>query len=356
MEPVVKKKGKTNNSVLLKDVIPVLIKSYREAPTGLFTGLTDVDKYYGRLLLPGSMTIAAARPGAGKTVFGGQIAEHHARENRNVLIWSLEMSKEQLVQRLLVKHSGVSSKAFNNREINDEDWPRILKAADSLYNLPFRVNDLSSASAASIYNDTTNLHNELLTTTGEGLALVVVDYLQLATADANSRELEVSAASSALRCLAKDLNIPVLALAQLNREAEKRANKRPILSDLRESGSIEQDAHTIIFLHRESVYCDECLDPRCQCTKNHEHDAEIILGKNRDGERGLVPVYFDGARQAFRDAGYEGPHSGSNVIYFKEAVSTRNEAKAEAKSKKEVDQDKLTEFFKSMGGEITNDF
>lgn len=360
MGQAVKEKPKTN-SLLLKEAIPGLIKSYGEAPTGLFTGLTDVDAHYGRLLLPGNVTIVAARPSMGKTVFGVQIGEHHATEGKNVLTWSLEMSRNQLIQRMIVKHSGVSSKALNNRELRDEDWPKIQEAASLLHKLPLWVNDLSSASAKSIYDDTSSLHNELITTTGEGLSLMIVDYLQLATADACSRELEVAAVSKTFRCLAKDLNIPVLVLAQLNREAEKRANKRPIMSDLRESGSIEQDAHTIIFLHREAVYCDECQDPRCHCTKGHENDAEIIVAKNRDGERGLIPVYFDGARQAFRDADWEpGSQAGSNVISFKDAVSARQESRPETKepikSNEEIERDKLAAFFKEMGGEIVDDF
>jgi replicative DNA helicase len=210
------------------------------------------------------------------------------------------MSKEQLVERMISAYTGISVKRLRNRAIEPTEWSLIHETGNSLCSLPLWVNDLSSASVQEIRGESISLHNKLKKQNGQVLDLIVVDYLQLATTDeGRSREQEVAEISRALRALAKDLQVPILVLAQLNRELEKRANKRPILSDLRESGQIEQDASVVFFLHRESLYCDECMDPELTCTKGHEHDAEFIVAKNRAGERGLVRLRFNGARQTF---------------------------------------------------------
>lgn len=272
-------------------------------PAGLYTGLTDVDNQFGRIYEPGHLIIEAGRPGTGKTVFGLQEAEYHAAEGKNVLVWSLEMSRAQLIRRLVSKHTGISVKELKNREFDDSSWPKIAAAADYITKLPIWCNDLSAATDRTIKSETTALHSRLIEETGQGLAMIVVDYLQLAKSavEADNREREVAAVADTLRCLAKDLNVPVLALAQLNRDLEKRGSKRPQMSDLGESGSLERHAHTIMFLYRESLYCTDCLDPKKTCREGHEHHAEIIIGKSRDGESGSVLVYFDGGRQMFAD-------------------------------------------------------
>lgn len=301
IDPTAKRKTVT---APIRNGIVSLVKKYQKPAEGLFTGISDVDDKFGRLLTPSNVLIVAARPGVGKTVIGVQVAEYQAMQGRNVLIWSLEMSDEQLGERLIVKRTDITTKRLVNREITDKDWPLIQKAAGEVSALPLYVNDLSEASDQYIYVESLAVNKELVDETGQGLALIVVDYLQLASGEGGTRELEVSAVSRSLRKLAKDLKVPVMAMAQINREAEKRSNKRPCLADLRESGAIEQNAHTVMFLYRESIHCEDCINPTVKCGKNHESEAEVIIAKNRSGERGSVVIHFNGPRQFFANAAH----------------------------------------------------
>ena len=292
------------NTARLADEINSTIKSLRLPPAGLFLGIPDVDKKFGRLLEPGCLHICAARPSMGKTVLGVQVAEYHASKGLNVLVWSLEMSRKQLIIRLISKHSGITVKKMKNNEIENDEWPMITEAANSvtMATKTLLVNDLSCVQVSQINDESKLIHQNLLKDTGKGLDLIVVDYVQLVDGtetDNQNRQLEIASVSNGLRCLAKDLHIPIFALAQLNRDLEKRADKRPNMGDLRESGKIEQDATVISFLYREAVYCEDCKDPRAVCTKSHEHAAELLISKNRDGETGGVELYFDGAKQLF---------------------------------------------------------
>lgn len=311
-------------TVLMSDAMPGTIKRYTTPPTGLHTGLIDIDKQYGRILKPGCMTVVAARPSMGKTVFGEQIAEHHA-VNISVMVWSLEMSTEQILDRYIAKNSGVTLQQLENREIPPEKWPDIHAAAQKAQSYKLYINDLSAASVDQINTETRRVNRDLITNTGHGLALVVVDYLQLATAEGATRELEVGNVSACLRCLAKDLKVPVLALAQLSRDVEKRQDKRPCLSDIRESGRIEQDADIIGFLYRETVYCEDCKSTVVTCTKNHEKEAEFIIAKNRNGSLGSVQLHFDGPKMTFRDA----TKSGSWAVTDKKVEAKKEEKRME---------------------------
>lgn len=301
------KSKRVTNTCLIGTGIQSTIHAYTQPPTGLLSGLTDVDRKFGRLLKPGTVHVCAARPSMGKTVYGVQVVEYHAELGLNVLIWSIEMSLEQLITRLIAKHSGVTIQDLENQGIKDSDWPAITAAAEKIHALPLFVNDMAAVSIEQIDTETRVLHQELLDTTGKGLGLVVIDYIQLASSEEKkqSREMEVSAISGGLRCLAKNLHIPFLILAQLNRELEKRSDKRPMLSDLRESGAIEMDATVVSFLYRESIYCEDCRNPKIVCSKNHEHDAEFIVGKNRGGTIGSVEIIFNGERQMFADMAHE---------------------------------------------------
>jgi len=209
-----------------------------------------------------------------------------------------------LIIRLISKHSGITVKKMKNNEIENDEWPLITEAANSvtMATKTLLVNDLSCVQVSQINVESKLIHQNLLKDTGKGLDLIVVDYVQLVDGtetDSQNRQLEIASVSNGLRCLAKDLHIPIFALAQLNRDLEKRADKRPNMGDLRESGKIEQDATVISFLYRDTVYCEDCKNPKVVCTKSHEHGAELLIAKNRDGEIGGVELYFDGAKQLF---------------------------------------------------------
>lgn len=295
------KSNRKNRTPKIDEFISTVIKSFGRPPQGLFIGIKAVDDRFGRILQPGDTTLIASRPSMGKTSVAVQIAEYQSARGLNVLFWSLEMSKEKLATRLISKNSGVSVKNIINGDILYEEWPLITKAGDHIQKLNLFVNDLSAATVAQIKEETTTLDAELKATTGKGIGLIIVDYLQLARGESKERVTEISEVSEAMRQLAKDLYLPVAILAQLNRELEKRADKRPMLSDLRDSGKIEQDAATIVFIYRETIYCDDCRSAVTKCTKNHEKDAELLVYKNREGEPGAVSVVFDGARQTWCD-------------------------------------------------------
>ena len=320
----------------LSDDVAGVIKSLNTPPAGLFLGIQDADEQFGRLLEPGGITICAARPSVGKTLFATQVAEYHAARGLNVLIWSLEMSRKQLLLRLISKHSGVSVKKMKNQEVQGDEWASITTAAESVTKSTktLLVNDISSIQINQIVAESKMIHQRLLNETGKGLELIVVDYIQLidgAESGNETRQLEIASVSSGLRCLAKDLNLPILALAQLNRDLEKRADKRPNIGDLRESGQIEQDASIITFLYREMIYCEDCKRPGTTCTKNHEHDAELLVAKNRDGETGGVQLYFDGARQLFGSLSHDDKKHAAKLAEQEAARLAKEEAKKKSR-------------------------
>lgn len=278
-------KSLSRSTVLIRDMVKEAFKQIqerfekKEAITGIPTGYDGLDRLLSGLQ-KSDLIILAARPSMGKTAFALNLAANMAiRESVPTAIFSLEMSKEQLVQRMLCVESRVDGSRLRKGFLTDDDWPRLTSAASVLSEAPIFIDDTPSLSAFELRakcRRLSKMHN---------LGLVVVDYLQLmrSKGKVESREREIADISMSLKALAKELNIPVLALSQLNRSLESRQDKRPVMSDLRESGSIEQDADIITFLYRDEVYHPETEQPGV---------AEVIVAKHRNGPTGLVKLAF----------------------------------------------------------------
>jgi replicative DNA helicase len=253
----------------------------RALVTGVPTGFTQLDhKTSG---FQGSdLIILAARPSMGKTALALNIARNAAVEsNVPVAIFSLEMSKESLSERLLCAEARVDSGRLRGGFLNPEDWNSITEAASALSEAPIYIDDSPDISATSIRTKSRRLKMD------KELGLIIIDYLQLMRGrpGIERRDLEISEISRALKLLAKELNVPVVALSQLNRKLEERSDKRPQLSDLRESGALEQDADVVAFIYRDEVYNKDENNP----TKG---TAELIIAKQRNGPTGTVPLTF----------------------------------------------------------------
>ncbi|AHI04542.1 hypothetical protein BDW_00160 [Bdellovibrio bacteriovorus W] len=269
--------------------------------TGLSTGFKKLDEMTAGLH-PGEMTIIAARPSMGKTAFSLNIAQHVAlRLKKTVAYFSLEMGKESMMMRLLSSESKVSMGEIRNGRIQDSAWPRLINAASALSEASIFIDDTSGISPFEIRSRARRLKAE------HGLDLIMIDYLQLMSMKqkVHSREQEVAEISKSLKAIAKELQVPVIALAQLNRSVEGRAEKKPMLSDLRESGSIEQDADVIMMLYRDDYYEKENPD-----VAGH---AEVIVGKQRNGATGPVKLRFDAQYSRFRDPDFEAPNPNQSM-------------------------------------------
>jgi len=234
----------------------------------------------------------------GKTAFALNIAQYagaHVNPPAPAAIFSLEMSKEQLVMRLLCAESRVDASRLRTGHLVESDWHKLTHGADKLSKAKLFIDDTPAMAVLEMRAKARRLKAE------HGLGMVVVDYLQLMRGGANSesRQQEISEISRSLKALAKELEVPVVALSQLNRSLESRTDKRPIMSDLRESGAIEQDADVIMFVYRDAVYCDDCKKRDGSCTKGHDKDAEIIIGKQRNGPIGTVKLLFCGEYTKF---------------------------------------------------------
>ena len=276
----------------------LLLDTFRDLesdkPPALSTGLPELDEVLAGGLRPGELVIVAGRPSMGKSALALGIATLVARTGKAVLIESYEMSRIQIGQRLLAAESGVDIAVLRagKGNLTDADWERLVRAGDDIAQLPLEVDDLPGQvlqvkAAAKQY---AAKHEK-------GLGLLVIDYLQLMPVVAgrhNTREQEVAEISRSLKRLSKELDVPVIALSQLNRSLENRTDKRPTMADLRESGAIEQDADIILFCYREAVYCEDCKSPDRTCTKEHGNDAEIIIGKQRQGQTGSVRCHWRG--------------------------------------------------------------
>lgn len=250
--------------------------------TGISTGFTDFDKMTAGLQRS-DLIIIAGRPAMGKTTFAMNIAEHIAIKNKlPVAVFSMEMSAEQLVMRILSSLSGVYLQNIRTGKLVDDDWNRISSAVTMLSGAPLFIDESGGLNPTELQARARRLMREH----GE-LGLIVVDYVQLMQVPEikESRTIEVSMISRALKLLAKDLNVPVIALSQLNRSLEQRPDKRPRMADLRESGSLEQDADIIVFIYRDEVYHEDSAD---------KGKAEIIIGKQRNGPTGKVTLTFLG--------------------------------------------------------------
>ncbi len=246
--------------------------------TGIATGFTDLD-YMTSGMQPSDLVLIAARPSMGKTAFVLNLAEHMAFKNKvTVAIFSLEMSKEQLINRILSIESRVSSQNLRTGNLEDEDWDKIVEAAQYISNSKLIVDDTPSISIQELRSKCRKYKLE------HNLGIVIIDYLQLMSAGEGapeSRQQQISDISRALKALARELNVPVIALSQLSRAVEQRPDHRPMLSDLRESGAIEQDADVVMFLYRDYYYDKQTEKPDV---------AEVIIAKQRNGPVGTVEL------------------------------------------------------------------
>jgi replicative DNA helicase len=272
----------------------------KEMVTGLPTGFVDLDERTSGLQ-PSDLIIVAGRPSMGKTAFVLNIAAHAAIEKgKYVAIFSLEMSKEQLVLRLLGSESRVDAHKLRTGHLSERDWTPLSNAAGRLAEAPIFIDDTAAISVLEMRAKSRRLKAD------QGLDLIIVDYLQLmrGRGDEGSREQEISNISRSLKALAKELQVPVVALSQLNRAVETRPGKekRPLLADLRESGAIEQDADVILFIYRDEVYnkCECPHDGECLCGRRGV--AEVIIGKQRNGPIGKVDLTFINRFTRFENA------------------------------------------------------
>jgi replicative DNA helicase len=271
-----------------------LFQQPHDGVTGVNTGYDDLNKKTAGLQ-PSDLIIVAARPSMGKTTFAMNLVENAAMlQDKPVLIFSLEMPSEQIMMRSLASLSRVDQTRIRTGQLDDEDWARISGTMGILLEKrTIYIDDSSSLTPTEVRSRARRIARE-----HGGIGLIMIDYLQLMRVPSlsDNRTLEIAEISRSLKALAKELHVPVVALSQLNRSLEQRADKRPVNSDLRESGSIEQDADLIMFIYRDEVY--------------HENSdlkgiAEIIIGKQRNGPIGTVRLTFNGQWSRFDN--YAGP-------------------------------------------------
>jgi replicative DNA helicase len=287
---------------LVKKVFSSLDERFKSAGgiTGVPTGFTDLDtKTAG--LQPTELIILAARPAMGKTAFAMSLAQNAATTGGwPVLVFSLEMSSTQLAERMLCSEAKVDSSALRRGQLQRQDMTNLTYAAATLSKAPILIDDSPALSIREVRARSRRFRSDpsLFPRDGSGkkCGLIVIDYLQLMRGSAQaakaSREQEISEISRGLKSLAKEIECPVLALSQLNRSLEQRTDKRPQLSDLRESGAIEQDADVILFIYRDVIYNKDCENPNI---------AEVLIGKNRHGATGTVETHFEGRYTRFEN-------------------------------------------------------
>jgi replicative DNA helicase len=257
--------------------------------TGTATGFTDLDRKTSGLH-PGDLIIIAGRPSMGKTALAINIAENVAMDSKlPVAIFSMEMGASQLVMRMIGSVGKLNQQDLRTGKLQDDDWGRLTHALGKLNDAPIHIDESAALSSLDLRARSRRLHRQ-----NDGLGLIVVDYLQLMSSNAGkaseNRATEISEISRSLKALAKELQVPVIALSQLNRSLEQRTDKRPVMSDLRESGAIEQDADLILFIYRDEVYNPD---------SPQQGKAEIIIGKQRNGPIGKVELVFRGEYTRF---------------------------------------------------------
>lgn len=264
----------------------------RDTLMGVPTGFTLLDRLLGGLQ-KSDLIILAARPGMGKSSLALSVALNASRRNNaRVAVFSLEMSNEQLVQRLLSMETAIDSHRLRMGHVNEEEWPILMEAANMLGAAPIYIDDTPGITVNDLRTKARRLYAE------NGLDLLIIDYMQLMTGAAGgggrneNRQQEISYISRSLKALARELNVPVIALSQLSRAVESRNDKRPMLSDLRESGSIEQDADVVLFIYREDYYVED---------SERQNIADVLIAKHRHGSTGNVSLYFRKELTQFRD-------------------------------------------------------
>ncbi|MGH8086390.1 MAG: replicative DNA helicase [Lysobacter sp.] len=291
-------KGRTDFTAIntaLSEAFDVLQTRYAAggSVTGLPTGYTDFDEMTAGLQ-PTDLLILAARPAMGKTTLALNMAEYAAiKSKKAVAVFSMEMSASQLALRLISSNGRVNAQRLRSGQLEDEDWSRVTSAIRMLKEAKIFIDDTPGLSPDALRAKARRLKRE------HDLGLIVIDYLQLMAVPGNSenRATEISEISRSLKHLAKELNVPVIALSQLNRSLETRADKRPVMADLRESGAIEQDADVIVFIYRDDYY-----------NKENSPDkglAEIIIGKQRNGPTGSVKLKFFGEYTRFDNLAHD---------------------------------------------------
>jgi replicative DNA helicase len=253
-------------------------RSRKGEPTGIVTGYYDLDEMTGGLQ-PGELLILAARPSMGKTSFALNLAERIAAHNQAVAIFSLEMSAQQVISNMLCCRSQVNGTAVRKGRLTEEEYRRLQEEAAALYEAPIFVDDAAGLSVSALRGKARRLHRK------SNIQMIIIDYLQLMTSGRReeSRQQEISYISRSLKGLARELKVPVIALSQLNRDVENREDHRPRMSDLRESGAIEQDADVIMLLHREEYF---------KPTEHNAGLAQLILAKQRNGPTGEIELRF----------------------------------------------------------------
>lgn len=287
---------------LRQDVVPmsVAVREYyermeelyehRDEPMGLPTGFTDLDKLLGGLQRS-DLIIVAARPGVGKTSFMLSIALNAARARNSdvrVAIFSLEMSREQLLQRFFSAETGINSQKLRLGDLDESQWDHFIEATSRLDKLHMYIDDTPAITVQALRTKCRRLQQEY------GLDLIICDYLQLMASGTKNenRVQEISFISRSMKEVARELNVPLLTAAQLSRAVEQRGDKRPQLSDLRESGALEQDADIVMFIYRDEMYNPATETP---------NQAEIIIGKHRNGPTGVINLYFQRELTQFKN-------------------------------------------------------
>lgn len=275
---------------VISEALSMLEKLYEEKNdvTGLTTGFRDLNKKINGLQRS-DLLLIAARPAMGKTAFALNLVQNAAlKGDASVAVFSLEMSKEQLVQRMIASQSTVELKKIKTGTLADNDWPRITDGMAILSGAKIHIDDTPGIKISELRSKCRKLKIE------KGLDLVLIDYLQLMEGEGQneSRQQEIAKISRSLKILAKELDCPVVALSQLSRAPEQRVDHRPMLSDLRESGSIEQDADIVMFLYRDEYYNPDT---------EKKNIGEVIVAKNRHGETGTVELVWFGGIQKFAD-------------------------------------------------------
>ena len=288
------KKSYVEMRAAVHEAFQILSRRYesKEAVTGLATGFTDLDEMTSGLQ-PTDLIIVAARPSMGKSALAINMAEHAAIKSRKaVAIFSLEMSASQIAFRLISSLGRIDQQHLRNGDLAEEDWPRVTSAITLLSETKILIDDTPALSPAELRARARRMKRQY------DIGLIVVDYLQLMAVPGNkeNRATEISEISRSLKALAKELNIPVIALSQLNRSLEQRTDKRPLMADLRESGAIEQDADVILFIYRDEYYDKESADKGL---------AEVIIGKQRNGPTGTVKLTFLGRYTRFENTASE---------------------------------------------------
>ena len=279
--------------------------------SGVDTGFSGLNRQLGGLN-KSDLLVLAGRPAMGKTALATNIGFNAAKtskieNNQSILIFSLEMSAEQLAQRILAEQSTIDSHKLRNGDISEKEFSDLVSTQNEIMNLPFFIDDTPAISVGQIASRARRLKRT------NGLALIIIDYIQLIqgtkASEAQGRVQEVSSITRGLKSLAKELDVPILALSQLSRAVEQREDKRPILADLRESGSIEQDADVVMFVYREAYYLER-KEPRPATVEHAEWQAkmnevsnlaELIIGKQRHGPTGNVMVEFEAMFTKFKD-------------------------------------------------------